>query len=244
MGQEVHVDRFLETLVSGNRDAARAVVSDALSRSTSARTVINQLLWPAHEVIEKLHRADQIDQMAYHLGTRLLRVMVDQVSAKLEIPTLRNRTVFAVCGPSQGEELAAQMAVDLLESSGFNVTFSGGGVPGDEIIAQVQERQPDVLLMFASAASDLPDIRKVIDRLKEIGACHSTRIVVGGGVFNRAEGLADEIGIEFSVANPLELVELLADEPVRAAQPARQVAGQVVGRLNAAATAPRKRKAA
>ena len=181
-----------------------------------------------------------MDQMAYHLSTRLLRVMVDQVAAKLELPALRSRTVFAVCGPSQGEELAAQMAVDLLESSGFSVAFSGGGVPGDEIIAQVQERQPDILLMFASAASDLPEIRAIVDRLKEIGACQSTRIVVGGGVFNRAEGLAEEIGIEFSVANPLELVEMLADEPLRAVPPVRQVAG----RLTLAAAAPRKRKAA
>lgn len=240
MSQEVQVDRFFETLVNGNRDAARTIVSEAVKRSTSARTVINQLLWPAHELIEKLHRSDQIDQMAYHLSTRLLRVMVDQVAAKLEIPTNRSRTVFAVCGPSQSEELGAQMAVDLLESSGFHVTFSGGGVPGDEIIAQVQERQPDVLLMFASAASDLPDIRMVIDRLKEIGACHSTRIVVGGGVFNRAEGLAEEIGAELSAASPLELVELLSDEPIRAVQPSRQV----IGRTGQPATGQRKRKAA
>ena len=35
-------------------------------------------------------------------------------ATRLEIPAVRHRTVFAACGPSQGEELAGQMAVDLL----------------------------------------------------------------------------------------------------------------------------------
>jgi len=238
MSQDIQVDRFFESLVNGNRDSARATVTAALTRCDSARTVINDLLWPSHEMIEKLHRSDQIDQMAYHLSTRLLRVMVDQVAARLEIPANRTRTIFAVCGPSQSEELGAQMAVDLLESSGFHVTFSGGGVPGDEIIAQVQDRQPDVLLMFASAASDLPDIRMVIDRLKEVGACESTRIVVGGGVFNRAEGLAEEIGADLSASSPMDLVELLTQETLRPAMGARQTTAR------STATATRRRKAA
>jgi methanogenic corrinoid protein MtbC1 len=136
-------------------------------------------------------------------------MLVDQGAARLTVPQVRTKTLFAACGPSEGEELAAQMAVDLLESNGFNVTFTGGGIPADEILAQVQSRQPDVLLLFASAASDLPGIRSIIDTLKEIGACHETKIVVGGGVFNRADGLAEEIGADMWAYSPADLVDLL-----------------------------------
>lgn len=213
MSREILVERFFETLINGDRDAARIIVQEATAQGGGASELLTELFWPTHEMIERLHRADTLTPMAYHLSTRLLRTLVDQTSAHLKVPTARTRTVFAACGPSQGEELAAQIAVDLLEANGFHVTFAGGGVPADEILAQVHERRPDFLLLFASAASDLPDIRNVIDTLREIGASPKTRVVVGGGVFNRAEGLAEEIGVELSARTPTEMVQLLTQSP-------------------------------
>jgi methanogenic corrinoid protein MtbC1 len=209
MSQEILVERFFETLVSGDRSAARTLIQETMSQGVSAETLLTDLFWPTHEMIEKLHRSDQITIVSYHLATRLLRMLVDQAASRLTIPKVRAQTIFAACGPSQGEELAAQIATDLLESRGFDVTFTGGGIPADEILAQVHERQPDFLVLFSSAASDLPGIRSIIDTLREIGACSRTRIVVGGGVFNRADGLAEEIGAELWAYSPADLVDLL-----------------------------------
>jgi methanogenic corrinoid protein MtbC1 len=93
------------------------------------------------------------------------------------------------------------------------MTFSGGGVAADEILSQVQETQPQILLMFCSAPGDLPQIRRLIDSIREIGACPHLQIAVGGGVFNRAEGLADEIGADLSASSPLELYDILRENP-------------------------------
>jgi MerR family transcriptional regulator, light-induced transcriptional regulator len=144
------------------------------------------------------------------------------------------KTIFAFCGPSQNEELGGQMAADVLEAHGFAVTFAGGGMAGDEILAQIQENRPSVLLMFASAAGDLPAIRSVIDRLREIGACPHTQIAVGGGVFNRAEGLAEEMGADLWATDPLDLAELLISQSsMRASANQRSVGKKraVVGKI-------------
>lgn len=210
MNTDVVVERLFEALIAGDRLAARSVVRDCVEKGMTAQGVITDVLWAEHELIEKLHRSDQLSQIAYHLSTRLLRNLVDQVGARLPIDNASGKRVFCVCGKAEGEELAAQMAVDLLESRGHRVAFAGGGVPGDEIMAQVHEARPDILLMFASAASDLPDVRTVVDRIREINACPGLQIIVGGGVFNRAEGLADEMGIELWASDPLDLVELIA----------------------------------
>jgi methanogenic corrinoid protein MtbC1 len=106
------------------------------------------------------------------------------------------------------------MAVDLLESAGFAVTFAGGALPADEILSQVHSARPDILLMFASGPSDLPGIRAIIDQLREIGACPNMKVAVGGGVFNRADGLANEIGAHVFASTPLEMVEELIAEQV------------------------------
>jgi methanogenic corrinoid protein MtbC1 len=209
MRQEIAIERLLEALVNGDRPAARAIVSDCLRSGLSPADVLSDLFWPAHEHIERLHRSDQMTIVAYHLSTRLLRMLVDQVGGRLSMTPRRGQTIFAACGPSQNEELAAQMACDLLEAAGFDVTFAGGGIPGDEILEQVQGRQPDYLVLFASAASDLPEIRRVIDTIREIGACRRTKVIVGAGVFNRADGLAQEIGADECAYSPLDLVDLL-----------------------------------
>lgn len=213
MSQDLMVQRLFEALVSGDRGTARTVVSETFDQGAAPTQVLTDLFWPTHEMIEKLFRSDQMTNLSYHLSTRLLRMLVDQTAGMLRSTTARNITVFAACGPSQGEELAGQMACDLLEAAGFSVTFAGGGIPADELLAEVQTSRPDILVLFASAASDLPGIREITDSLKTNGSCRSTKVVVGGGVFNRAPGLAEEIGLTHWAYSPADLVDLLTLEP-------------------------------
>ena len=210
--QELLVERLFEALVSGDRATCRSIITECSNQGTTSQTVLTQLCWPTYELIEKLYRADQMTKISYHMSTRILRQIVDQQARDLQFAPRNGRTVFACCGDSQSEELAAQIAVDILEAGGFNVTFAGGGLPADEILGQVHERRPQTLLMFASAASDLPGIRQIIDTLHEIGACPNMQIVVGGGVFNRAEGLAEEIGADLWASDPLDLIDLMVEQ--------------------------------
>lgn len=225
--QEVLIERFFETLINGDRPAARAVVAEASKGSVSAQTLITDLFWPTYEMVERLHRSDQLTNLSYHFATRLLRVLTDQAAQKLRLVGANaGRTVLALSGPSDSDDLGAQMAVDLLEAAGFQVNFAGGGVPTDEVMSFVNNNQPDVLLMFASAPGDLPEVRAIIDALEEIGAARQTQIVVGGGVFNRADGLAEEIGADLWANNPLDLVDSLIHDADRRAIPEQRTVGQ------------------
>jgi len=225
--QEALIERFFEALVNGDRPASRAIVAEASRANAPSHALITDLFWPTYEMIERLHRSDQLSKLSYHFATRLLRVLTDQAAQRLRLTGQNTgRTILALSGPSDADDLGAQMAVDLLESSGFQVTFAGGGVPFDEVMSYVNNNQPDVLLMFASAPSDLPEIRSVIDSLNEIGAARKTQIVVGGGVFNRADGLAEEIGADLWASNPLDLVESLVHDAHERAMPAQRTVGQ------------------
>ena len=64
-------------------------------------------------------------------------------------------------------------------------------------------------------ASTVPFTRVLIDRLHDIGVCPKLQIVAGGGVFNRADGLAEEIGADLWARTPQELVQTLAEQPER-----------------------------
>jgi len=225
MNCEALVERFFETLITGNRIAAREVI-DRAGASLSPQALITDLFWPTYQLIDRMYRADHLSTLNHHMASRLLRVLVDQNAARLPRPASKQRTIFAVCGPSDTDELGGQMAVDLLEAAGFEVTFAGGGIANDEIMARVNEDQPDVLLMFASAPQDLPNIRQLIDTLHEIGACPRLQIAVGGGVFARADGLAEELGADLWANDPMEMVERLLSEPMRRAAPTQRTVGR------------------
>lgn len=220
-------ERFFETLITGDRPAARQVILDAYANGYTPTDLYTEVFWPTYQMIDKLHRADQLSNLSQHMASRLLRVLVDQTASRLQQATPKGKRVMCFCGPTEADEMGAQMAVDLLESSGFSVGFGGGGVANDEIMNVVQETQPDVLLMFASAPGDLPNIRELIDQLRENGACPNLQIAVGAGVFARAEGLAEEMGADLWADSPMEMVDTLISEPGRRADESQRTFGRV-----------------
>lgn len=226
MQQTALVERLFETLITGDRQMARLVVNQARQSFASPIDVITDLFWPTHQMIEKLFRADQLSRLNHHMAVRLLRQLIDQNAAHLTFNYDKSKSVLVFCGANENEELGAQMAVDVIEAHGYTVFFGGAGVAADEIIARVNDEKPAILMMFCSAAQDLPDIRQMIDTLREIGASCGTQIAVGGGVFNRAEGLAEEIGADLWATTPMEMAELLTLEPERRAETSQRTVGR------------------
>jgi len=211
MNIETLTIRLFEALVDGDRRQARDIVQGQLEAGADPETMYVELLWPTYEMIERLYRSDQMTVLNHNIATRLLRAVADQATVDLMTAGKpeTSRSILALCGPNEESELGAQMAVDLLEAHGFSVCFAGGGVASDEILGRVHESRPDVLLWFSSVPTDLPEIRGIIDRLHEIDACPDIQIAVGGGVFARADGLAEEIGADLWADHPLELVDTL-----------------------------------
>jgi len=220
------IEKLFETLIAGDRPRARLVVQEAERTLGKPESLIEDVFWPVYNNIEKLFRSHQIEPLAHHMASRLLRVLVDQTAGNLAFNTSRGKSILAFCGFSDADELGAQMGVDLLEAAGFRMTFGGGGIANDEIISRVNQTKPDVLLMFSSAAQDLPNIRELIDQLREIGACPDIQIAVGGGVFNRAVGLAEEIGADIWADSPLAMVESLVECPEQRAEKGQQTVGR------------------
>jgi methanogenic corrinoid protein MtbC1 len=235
MNAETLTLRLFEALIDGDRRTARSILADQFDSNVDPETIYVDLLWPTHEMIERLFRSDQLSVMAHNMATRLLRVLVDQAAGMLITDSsLPKRRVLAMCGANEQSELGAQMAVDLLEANGMEVCFAGGGVANDEVLARVNETKPDVLVWFSSVPTDLPDIRAMIDHLHEIDACPDIQIAVGGGVFSRADGLAEEIGADLWADHPLEMAETLIHDAAHRAPVDQRTVGRTKRYRNAA----------
>ncbi len=215
MKQDVLLERFFTALISGQRNEARSLIGEAMKKKKKALWVYDELFWPTLEHIQKLHRADQLSKLAYHYAIRLLQSLIHQMQPQLDTAKPLGRTALLVCGQEFSEELAAQMACDLLEAQGYEIFFAGGGIANDEIVNELGQMNADILIVFGAVPQTVPMTRLLIDHLHSIGVCPKLQIVIGGGVFNRADGLAEEIGADLWAKSPLDLVRVMARQPSR-----------------------------
>lgn len=209
------LDRFFTAVISGDRVATRGILDEVFAADVPAERIASHLIWPTVQNVSKLRRADQLSSLSYHFATRLLRGLTDQLQLRYENKASRELTAMVVSGPEEIEELSGQLAADLLEADGYTVYYCGGGVSNDEVVEEIARQSIDKLVVFGSVASTVPETRQLIDRLQENGQCPRLQIIVGGGVFNRAEGLAEEIGADLWASDPIELIGTMAENSQR-----------------------------
>ena len=226
MNTQAMVERLFPMLITGDRTGARSTVREWLNEGLAPETMTQEVYWPLLDMVNDLFRRDQLTTLAHHYATRLLRSMVDQAQACYTQKDRSGRSMMLFCGDTEADDLAAQIVADLAEAGGYTVSFGGGGIAYDELLSAVQEQRPDVLLMFSSAAADAPNIRRLIDTIREVGACPNTQIAVGGGVFNRAEGLAEEIGADIWSDTPAGMLHSIETQPARRATAEQRTVGQ------------------
>src|SRR6187455_2695307 len=143
-----------------------------------------------------------------NLATRLNRSVTDQLCASLPRGASNGKKVLIFCGDDEPEELGGQICSDLFECDGWTVKFAGGGVPEDEVLALIGHTRPDLLIMFGTLPSGVPAVRKLIDYLREVNSCPQMQIMCCGGIYKRAEGLAEEIGADLYAPDAAEAVQV------------------------------------
>jgi methanogenic corrinoid protein MtbC1 len=204
--------KYLEALLKGDRSQSRSVVEETLQSGVTAHSVYLDLIWPVMVEIEKLVRSDKITVIQEHLATRINRTIVDQLQNKLPRRQNREKKVVICCAQDQLQELGAQMMADLFESDGWQVRFVGGGLTNDDILAYINSYAPKLLIIYGAKASQAPDIRALIDTIRSVNAWPDMRIMVSGGLFNRAEGLWEEIGADMFAENAAEALRIAPTE--------------------------------
>ena len=218
--------QYLEPLLTGDRDACRGVIDQALSRGVGEYDLLTKLIWPTMELVQTLYREDRITQSTLNLATRLNRTLTDQLASKLPRAASNGRKVLIFCGDAEPEELGGQLCADLFESDGWTVRFCGGGVPNDEVLKLIGDQRPDLLVMYGTLPSAVPSVRKLIDYLREVNSCPDMQVMCCGGIYKRAEGLSEEIGADLFAPDAASAVAVANEQPEKKATADQQTVGR------------------
>ena len=226
MHTDMDVEQFVEILLCGDRCKARTFVDQRIGHGFDPKMFLQNVIGPAADILDALQRKDCVHAPSLAGAVRLLRLVATRVAECQTSPTCDQRRITIFCGPSETEELCAEVMAWLLEYDGHIIRLAGGGMPADEIQADVAVNTPDVLLLYASSPSDAPGIRILIDSIREHNACPQMQIAIGGGVFDRAPGLAEEIGADLWGMDDADLRLGLLDDQDRRAIPEQRTVGR------------------
>ena len=211
--------QYLEHLFLGKRCQARELMFAAHDRGVQASKLLKLIIWPAMDQIDKLYRSHHISRITEHMATRINRMLADQLHACLARAPKSGQRMVVTCGEGEGEELGAQIMADLFEAAGWSVWFLGSGVPNDEILEFVGKIRPDILCVYGTQPGGVPEMRRLVDLIRNVGVCEEMQVLVSGGVFNRAEGLADEIRADLFAPTVSDALKVVAEHPVRVPKP-------------------------
>lgn len=223
----VLVQPYMDALLEGDRMTARRIVEGALNQGgISAEMLLTELVYVAMERIRAAYKDDEITITQLNLATRLNRYYADVLGSKLEQAPLNGKRVLVFCGGDEPEELGGQITADLFQAAGWEVKFAGGGVPEDEVLKLIGEVRPDLLVMYATLATGVPGVRKLIDYLREVNSNPEMQIMCCGGIYKRAEGLAEEIGADLYAPDAASAVEVAVRQSGRRATVEQQTVGR------------------
>ena len=232
--------QYLEHLFLGKRCQARELIIAAQDRGIPACKLLKMIIWPAMEQVESLFRRNHINLIMEHMGTRINRMVADQLQGMLARAPKTGQRMVVACGDGEGEELGAQITADLFEARGWSVWFLGSGVPSDEILQFIGKTTPDILCIYGTKPAGVPSTRKLIALIRGVGVCPDMQVLVMGGVFNRAEGLSDEVKADLFATNATEAIQVVVDHPVRVPKLDIPEPGRRRKRKRVAASMPRK----
>lgn len=207
---------YLSQLLAGRRAECFGLIAEALQRGASAQALVHDVVWPAMTQIDRLYREDQINAAVENMAARINRTVADQLQTHLPRKPPNGRRLVVACGESPREEIGSQITADLFQSEGWEVYLVGAGVPHDEILTLTGQLRPDLLLIYGVSPQEVPGVRALVESIREIGVCPTMNVVVSGGVFNRADGLWQEVGADRFAASGAEAVALAATLPPRA----------------------------
>ena len=103
-------------------------------------------------------------------------------------------------------DIGKNMVVTMLRGVGFQVLDMGINVPTEDILCQVSEHKPDILGLSALLTTTMPEMKKVIDGLRDKELRDRVKVILGGAPVN--EKFANDVGADGYAPDAGEAVTL------------------------------------
>lgn len=207
MGNEI-LEKLTEAVLVGDMDGVPGLCQEAIDAGYEPMTIINEGMAPgARAAGVKFANGE------YFLPQLVLAGEAMKGGLELLLPLLTAEAQaqakgVVVIGSVEGDvhDIGKNIVSALLLANGFRVIDLGIDVPASEFVEKARSNNADIVAMGSYMSTTLPQIRGVVDALKEFGVRDHVKVMVGGAAVTKA--FADEIGSDGYGKDAAEAIEI------------------------------------
>jgi methanogenic corrinoid protein MtbC1 len=191
---------FLLHLLQRDQQAAANIAADALRGGLPLLDVYERIMAPALCEIGRMWHMQEASIADEHFCSAAMRSIITQLRGSVPAPPADGRRVLCCTVGGNFHDAGIRMVADVLEMDGWTVEFLGADVPAHEVVMSIVDSASDERRAFhlvAASASTLLSVRAAMDLADAMNAYPEAQhvpLLVGGGVFNADDGLAEAIG--------------------------------------------------
>lgn len=186
-----------ESLLAGEEERIKELISSLLSKGTKPLEIISDGLIHGMSLVGQKFKTGELfipellmSAHAMSAGMEILRPLI--VGEKLS--AIRKGKV--VIGTVKGDvhNIGKNIVAMILETGGFEVVDIGVDAPPEKFVEAVKKERPNILGLSALLTTTMPNMKEVIDVLKQNKFRDRVRIMVGGAPITQS--FADSIGAD------------------------------------------------
>lgn len=193
---EAIVQEISEFLQKGRAKNVKTLVPQALEAGVDAKEILNEGLLAGMMIIGGKFKNNEVFVPEVLVAARAMNAGISILEPKL-IEIGNEPIGRAVIGTVKGDlhDIGKNLVVMMLKGAGFEIHDLGVDVEPEVFLAKAQEFGADVICMSALLTTTMPNMKNLIDLLKEKGLRDQYIVMIGGAPVN--ESFAQEIGADY-----------------------------------------------
>jgi 5-methyltetrahydrofolate--homocysteine methyltransferase len=190
-----HLSNIKDAIIQGKHKEIEGLVTKAMGAKVDLQTIINDAMIAAMDIIGQRFAASQI-----FVPEMLVSAVTMKKGMALIKPLLKDQD-----SPSRGKilmctvkgdihDIGKNLVIMMLEGAGFDVVDLGVDMNVERLVEQVQTLKPQILGLSALLTTTMPEMKRVVETLKEKGLRDTIKVMVGGAPVDST--FAEKIGAD------------------------------------------------
>jgi 5-methyltetrahydrofolate--homocysteine methyltransferase len=202
-----HLDKIMEAVISGKHAEIEALVQAAIEDKADLDQIINDGMISAMDIVGQKFAENEIFIPEMLVSAVTMKKGLEIIRPLLKGDEIKSRGTLIMC-TVKGDihDIGKNLVIMMLQGAGFDVIDLGVDMNTEELIQKVEEIKPDILGLSALLTTTMPEMKNIVDTLKDKGLRNNVKVIIGGAPLNAA--FAEKVGADGYGQDAAEAVEL------------------------------------
>ncbi len=201
---------FLDLLLRAERRKASRIVLNAVEAGTDVRDIYLLVLQPVMREVGRRWQYNRLSVAVEHYASAAVQLVMSQLYDRIFCTDRVGHAAVACCIGRETHEIGLRMVADFFEMEGWDCHYLGADVPAADVVAMLQERNADALMISATTRSHIDTCRQLIVSVREAFG-QQVMILVGGLAFSAVPELWREVGADATAGDAAGAVQLVQE---------------------------------